>query len=234
MYISGEKFYDYYYGETHYIRPKLPGEVAHSEILLPPEAPPEFEKRWVLWNYAELRETKRNARLAFDLKGNLPPELSLEVQIKLVREFLVENFIKRGLCVDYAIHDKGDGKPHCHILVTTRQVTCEGLGDKCRELYQKEALRELRRSFAEHINRELERGGFKCRVNHESFKMQDINCKVKRVAKKNEHKAVIEMEERGIQTDCRAENVAIEEHNRIMFLELELKRNRKKSRGLEL
>lgn len=33
-----------------------------------------------------------------------------------------ENFVKVGICVDIAIHDKNDGNPHCHILLTMRPL----------------------------------------------------------------------------------------------------------------
>lgn len=30
------------------------------------------------------------------------------------------------MCADFSIHDKGDGNPHVHILLTTRSLDCEG------------------------------------------------------------------------------------------------------------
>ncbi len=37
------------------------------------------------------------------------------------------NFTDRGMCADICIHDKGDGNPHAHIMLTMRSVTPEGL-----------------------------------------------------------------------------------------------------------
>lgn len=37
----------------------------------------------------------------------LPIELSREEQIRLVREYCSSQFVSRGMCVDFAIHDSG-------------------------------------------------------------------------------------------------------------------------------
>ena len=52
----------------------------------------------------------------------LPKELNREKQIELVREYVKENFVKVGMCVDIALHDKNDGNPHAHILLTMRPL----------------------------------------------------------------------------------------------------------------
>lgn len=52
----------------------------------------------------------------------MPKELDREKQIELVREYVKENFVKVGMCADIALHDKGDGNPHAHILLTMRPL----------------------------------------------------------------------------------------------------------------
>ena len=85
--------------------------VVHTEILLPPHAPPSFSDRATLWNSVELYEKAGNAQLAREIDAALPIELSREEQIRLVREYCSSQFVSRGMCVDFAIHDTDSGKP---------------------------------------------------------------------------------------------------------------------------
>lgn len=47
--------------------------------------------------------------------------------MKLLREYCQEQFVKRGMIADIALHDKGDGNPHAHVLLTMRAVDENGL-----------------------------------------------------------------------------------------------------------
>ena len=67
-----------------------------------------------------------NAQLAREIDAALPIELSREEQIRLVREYCSSQFVSRGMCVDYAIHDTGKGNPHCHIMLTMRPLDERG------------------------------------------------------------------------------------------------------------
>ena len=71
-------------------------------------------------------ETQKNAQLCREIEVALPVELSREEQIKLVREYIQQNFISSGMCADWALHDKGDGNPHAHILLTVRPIKSNG------------------------------------------------------------------------------------------------------------
>lgn len=53
-------------------------------------------------------------------------ELNREEQIQLVRDFTKANFTDKGMCADFAIHDKGDGNPHAHIMLTIRPIEKDG------------------------------------------------------------------------------------------------------------
>ena len=70
----------------------------------------------------ELYEKAGNAQLAREIDAALPIELSREEQIRLVREYCSSQFVSRGMCVDYAIHDTDSGNPHCHIMLTMRPL----------------------------------------------------------------------------------------------------------------
>ena len=123
-YRSGEKLTNEWDGMTHDYTRK--GGVVHTEIMLPPHAPPSFSDRSTLWNSVELYEKARNAQLAREIDAALPIELSREEQIRLVREYCSSQFVSRGMCVDYAIHDTDSGNPHCHIMLTMRPLDERG------------------------------------------------------------------------------------------------------------
>lgn len=40
----------------------------------------------------------------------------------MVQEFCEKCFVEKGMCVDLAIHDKEDGNPHVHIMLTMRGI----------------------------------------------------------------------------------------------------------------
>ena len=119
-YRSGEKIKNEYDGIVHDFTRK--GGIAHTEILLPRNAPQEFVSRSVLWNSVEKIEKSKNSQLAREIEIALPKELSREKQIELVRKYVKENFVKVGMCADVALHDKNDGNPHAHILLTMRPL----------------------------------------------------------------------------------------------------------------
>ena len=139
-YRSGEKLYSEYYGEySDYTRK---GGVICSDILLPSHAPPEYADRQTLWNAVEKAERGKNAQLAYSFDIALQNEFSLEENIALARQFLLENFVSRGMVVDFAVHqpDREDGgipNPHFHVLCPIRPIEQNGKwGLKQRRVYE--------------------------------------------------------------------------------------------------
>lgn len=100
--------------------------IVHSEILLPSNAPPDFQDRGTLWNSVEQIEKACNSQLARELEVALPIELSREEQLRLVRECCSSQFVSKGMCADFNIHDTGSGNPHAHILLTMRPMDEQG------------------------------------------------------------------------------------------------------------
>ena len=100
--------------------------VVYSEVLLPENAPEEYKDREKLWNAVQQIEKQSNAQLAREVEVALPRELTREQQIELVRNYVQEEFVKKGMAADYAIHDTGDGNPHAHIMLTTRGFKANG------------------------------------------------------------------------------------------------------------
>ena len=117
-YRSGTKLTNEWDGLTHDYTHKT--GVVHSEIMLPTHAPPEFADRSTLWNSVEQIEKARDSQLAREVEAALPRELTREQQLALVRAYVKDNFVDKGMCADFAIHDKGTGNPHVHIMLTVR------------------------------------------------------------------------------------------------------------------
>ena len=92
-YRSGEKLHSEYYGEdSDYTRK---GGVICSEILLPAHAPPEYADREILWNAVEKVERGKKAQLAYSFDIALQNEFSMEENINLARQFLLEQFVRK-------------------------------------------------------------------------------------------------------------------------------------------
>lgn len=123
-YRSGEKLTDDRTGLIHDFTKKR--GVVFTEVSLPAHAPPEYADRNVLWNAVEKIEKKSNAQLAREIEVALPKELSRECQIEIVRRYVQENFISVGMCADWALHDKSNGNPHAHIMLTMRGIKPDG------------------------------------------------------------------------------------------------------------
>lgn len=139
-YRAGERLYSEYYGDySDYTRK---GGVICSDILLPSHAPPEYADRQTLWNAVEKAERGKNAQLAYSFDIALQNEFSLEENIALARQFLLENFVSRGMVVDFAVHqpDREDGgipNPHFHVLCLIRPIEQNGKwGLKQRRVYE--------------------------------------------------------------------------------------------------
>ena len=117
-YQSGEKLFCGYDQEVkHY--PEKRG-IVHNEILLPANAPRSYADRNTLWNAAEAVEKQWNSQLARRWVLTIPREIPPDQYAALVRDFCNQQFVSKGMCVDFAIHDKGDGNPHAHVMLTMR------------------------------------------------------------------------------------------------------------------
>ena len=127
-YISREELYSEYDGHTYKPDPKE--DLVHSEIDLPENAPEEYKDRATLWNSVEAVEKQKNSQLARMFKGSLPNDWTYEIAEEVVRKYVMDNFVSRGMCADWAIHDscneKGQRNLHFHLLLTLRAIDEEG------------------------------------------------------------------------------------------------------------
>ena len=123
-YRAGETIKNEYDGTVHDYTRK--GGVVYTEILLPGHAPREYADRAVLWNAVEKIEKAENSQLARELDIALPTVFTLEQNTSLAREYVQKTFVEKGMCADLCIHDKGDGNPHMHIMLTMRPINENG------------------------------------------------------------------------------------------------------------
>ena len=237
-YRSGEKLTNEWDGVTHDYTRK--GGVVHTEIMLPLHAPPSFSDRSTLWNSVELYEKAGNAQLAREIDAALPIELSREEQIRLVREYCSSQFVSRGMCVDYAIHDTDSGNPHCHIMLTMRPLDGRGTwAAKSKKEYDLDENGERirlpsgrykthkidltgwndkdntllwRKAWADFTNDFLERNGSPERIDHRSHAERGIE----ELPTVHMGVAVCQMEKKGIATEKGELNRNIQKANRLI------------------
>lgn len=117
-YRAGEKLLNDETGILHDFTRK--GGVVMSEILLPEHVPDAFSDRQILWNEVQKTERRSDAQLAREVEVAFPVEMKRSQQIECIRDYIQENFVSEGMIADWALHDKGDGNPHAHIMLTVR------------------------------------------------------------------------------------------------------------------
>lgn len=133
-YISGGKIKNEHDGLVHDYTRK--SGVLFNEIMLPENAPEEWQDRNKLWNEVERTEKSNDSRLAREYEIGLPRELTKEQQIELAKTIAQKYFISEGMCVDLSMHDKKDGNPHTHIMTTLRPIDENGQWEnKTEKLY---------------------------------------------------------------------------------------------------
>jgi ATP-dependent exoDNAse (exonuclease V) alpha subunit len=193
-YRAGERIRDDRTNEVHnHSRRK---DVTHSEIMLPSELSGSENMEWArnrssLWNSVENAESRKNARVAREIQVNLPHELPPERRVALARTFSREVADHYKVAVDLAVHEpRPSGDPrnhHAHLLMTTREVSAEGLGAKAAlELSRHERMRlglpsssqeftAIRERWATITNEALKEANIEARVDHRSLAEQGID-----------------------------------------------------------
>ena len=182
-YRAGEKLTNERDGITHDYTAKQ--GVEHAEIVLPEGVSADWARdRSDLWNAAEFAEKRKDARVAREFEIALPHELSAEQRLEAAREMAQELADRYGAAVDFAIHAPHEASDvrnhHAHMLMTTRQVTEGGLGDKtylerenkwllAHDLPTTDMqLRDLRQRWEGIANERLAMAGLDIRIDHRS------------------------------------------------------------------
>ena len=237
-YQSGERLFSEYDQKQKYYSHK--SEIVHTEIMLPPHAPPEYADRNTLWNAAEAIEKQWNSQLARRFVLAIPRELPRSQYADLIRDYCREFFVSKGMIADFAIHDKGDGNPHAHILLTMRAMDETGKWlPKSRKVYDLDENGERirlasgrwkshkedtvdwndqkyaeiwRQGWADTANRYLEAIGSPERLDLRSYARQGID----KIPTVHMGPAVSQLEKKGIQTNIGNLNRDIRAANRLM------------------
>lgn len=123
-YISCDKIYNDYDGVQHDYTKKQ--GLVWEHVFLPHNAPPEWSDRAKLWNAVEEAEKSKDSRLAREFVVALPVELKKVEWVKLLSEFIKDNFVSDGMCADVAVHDTDGHNPHAHIMLTVRPLNENG------------------------------------------------------------------------------------------------------------
>lgn len=143
-----------------------------------------------------------------------------------MREYVKEQFVNAGMCADFAIHDKQDGNPHAHIMLTMRPIEQGGAwGAKQKKEYildkdggkiydpkkrqykcksipatdwnEQTKAEEWRAARAEICNRALEQNGHAERIDRRSYARQGID----QIPTVHLGVAAFQMEKRGMRTE---------------------------------
>lgn len=212
-YRSAEILVDQRTGETHNYRNKE--NVEYVEIVLSENSP-----MWIqeiaeecktsrqgalqkLSDIFEAAEKRKDARVYREIEFALPRELTKEQNIAWAREFVHDTCVSKGMLAIMNFHfdfDKntGEEKPHCHVLLATRELTDTGLSSHKRTDWDRvELVEEWREQYAQYQNAALKEHGFEERVDHRSYVDQglEIDPQPKR------GKSISEMTGRGLQRD---------------------------------
>lgn len=152
------------------------GGVVHAEIMAPDNAPDWMRDRDQLWNAVEAIEKRKDAQLAREIEVALPRELDRGERLELLRGFVQREFIDRGMIADVAVHEgrarDGHGQPHAHVMLTMRELTGDGFGQKDRSWNAPDLLMGWREAWARDANTALERAGWSERIDHRSLDVQ--------------------------------------------------------------
>ena len=238
-YMSAEKLFSEYDQRTKNFCYKQT-EIVAKGILLPPNSPREYADRQTLWNAVEASEKQWTAQLARGIIMALPRELPDDQYEALVREYCMEQFVSRGMIADYAIHDKGDGNPHAHVMLTMRALDEQGKWlPKAKRVYildengeriplpngdyksRKERTTDWddrgncerwRTAWANTTNRYLVRAGEDVRLDLRSYERQGVDL----IPTVHMGPVVTYLEQQGIQTEIGQYNEEIKQFNRMM------------------
>ena len=166
--------------------------VDHVCILTPENAPAwirdlakecEASKQTALQklsNKFEAAEKRCDARVYREIEFSLPNELTAEQNKEWVKRFIQDQCTFRGMVAITCFHmdvdeATGEEKPHCHVLLSTRELTESGLSPlKQRDWNKQELLEEWREQYAAYQNAALKEHGFEARVDHRSYADQGI------------------------------------------------------------
>ncbi|MGG0509424.1 MobQ family relaxase [Priestia megaterium] len=185
-YRSGEKLHDERTDEQKFYARDVQPE---TMILTPSNVPEWMKDRNRLWNEVEKVEKRKDSQLARELNIALPIELNHDQQKELIQSFVENEFVKKGMVADIAIHRDDANNPHAHIMLTMRDLKQDGFGKKNRDwnadfanakennrgyVKNSEGCLSIREQWADYANQALERAQSKERITHLSHENRGL------------------------------------------------------------
>lgn len=149
-------------------------EVSHREIGAPSNAPTWARERPTLWNAVEKAERRKDAQVARECLVALPCELTKQQHIDLLRGYVEQAFVSMGMVADWCIHNK-PGNPHCHILLTMRDIGPKGFSTKNRAWNDPRLVETWRLQWEETCNAALAKAGSDARIDRRTLAAQGIS-----------------------------------------------------------
>ena len=168
-------------------------DVIESCVLCPDHAPSFCRDSSQLWNEVERKEKRKDAQLFREVTVALPKEQTQDQNRELVLNYCHENFVSKGMIASISFHESKTENPHAHIMLTMRELTSDGFGQKNREWNSKSNLREWRENWAISVNRNLDKNDINQKIDHRSLFDQGIL----RTPQIHVGYAALEMEKRG-------------------------------------
>jgi MobA/MobL family len=186
-YRAGECLFDERTGAWHDYRYKA-DRVIEKYIELPTGAAAWGHDRNRLWNASEAAEPRKNGRNATELELALPHALNDQQRHDMLAAYVRQKVETYGVAADVAVHFGRAGNIHAHVVLSHRKFGAEGFGEvsnartvskivkgrlKQITVYglaaNPDAVKELRREWAEFQNAWFEKLGLDIRVDHRSF-----------------------------------------------------------------
>ena len=85
---------------------------------------------WSVPESVEQSEKHPKAQLAYSFDIALQKEFTMEENVAMVKQFLTDHFVSRGMIADYAVHapekDGGITNPHFHVMCPIRPLNPDG------------------------------------------------------------------------------------------------------------
>lgn len=192
-YCAAEKLYDDYYGQTRNFEKAQQEERIYAKgIMAPAHAPEWVHDRAELWNHVEKSEKRKDSQLCREIIITLPRELTHQQNHKLIKRYVQEQYVDKGMIADISLHNL-EGKnpnPHVHILLTTRRIEKNGFAAKKeddwrpkitkdpktkRAIIDPEYIKAERLTWEGYYNHALEQAGREERVDCRSLKDRGID-----------------------------------------------------------
>ena len=166
-YRTGERLHDARIEKTFDYRAK--DGVLFVYHAAPKDAPAWTQELNSAWNAVEQVENRKNSTLAREYELTFPHQLTEQQREWLLKDFIREEFTRKGFLATGAIHAPGkegdDKNYHAHVVFSERPLTADGFADHKDRRFsdynsREDTLQALKEDWAERCADQLARAGF--------------------------------------------------------------------------